>query len=122
MSHLKAASGRTHTLTYAIPPSLPPSVLLLLWCSPYSLAIERSPFTFPGLDEDLGLAAIVDLHVDLGILVALVSEALEVAAVAQQVERQAESQHAQHQQAHIHLKTTYGSDRHHDTTNNQRSF
>lgn len=57
------------------------------------------------LDKSLGLAAIVDGDVELGVLVALVPEALEVAAVAEQVERQAESQHAQHQQAHVHLKT-----------------
>lgn len=99
---LSETSVREDTLmTYAIPPSLPPAVLLL-WCS----LIKISPFTTPGLDEGLGLAAVVDLDVDLGILVPLVSEALEVAAVAQEVERQAESQHAQRQQAHIHLKTT----------------
>lgn len=46
------------------------------------------------LDEGLGLAAVVYLDVDLGVRVALVSKALEVAAVAQQVDGQAESQHA----------------------------
>lgn len=63
----------------------------------------------PGLDDGVGLATIVDLDIDLGILVTLVSEALEVTAVAQQVEGQAESQHAQCQQAHVHLKTALES-------------
>lgn len=46
------------------------------------------------LDEGLWLAAVVYLDVDLGVRVALVSKAPEVAAVAQQVDGQAESQHA----------------------------
>lgn len=66
----------------------------------------------PELDENLGLAAFVDLDVDLWVLVALISEALEVAAVVEQVDGQAESQHAQHQQAHVHLNTTQRSVRH----------
>lgn len=79
---LSETSVRGDTLmTYAISPSLPPAVLLL-WCSLSSLALEKYHLS-PGLDEGLGLAAVVDLDVDLGILVALVSEALEVAAVAQ---------------------------------------
>lgn len=57
-----------------------------------------------GLDEGLGLAAVVHLDVDLGVRVALVSKALEVAAVAQQVDGQAESQHADCQEAHVHLE------------------
>lgn len=57
-----------------------------------------------GLDEGLGLAAVVHLDVDLGVRVALVSKALEVAAVAQQVDGQAESQHTERQEAHVHLE------------------
>lgn len=57
-----------------------------------------------GLDKGLGLAAVVHLDVDLGVRVALVSKALEVAAVAQQVDGQAESQHADCQEAHVHLE------------------
>lgn len=57
-----------------------------------------------GLDEGLGLAAVVHLDVDLGVRVALVSKALEVAAVAQQVDGQAEAQHADCQEAHVHLR------------------
>lgn len=89
-------------------PSLPPLLplpaasLVSFWC-------RNSPLFLLGLDEGLGLAAVVDLDVDLGVLFALVSEALEVTAVAQQVEGQAESHHAQHQQAHVHLRTAYGS-------------
>lgn len=60
----------------------------------------------PELDKNLWLAAVVDLSVDLGVLVALISEALEVAAVVEQVDGQTESQHAEHQQAHVHLNTT----------------
>lgn len=86
-----------------------PSLLLVAWC--------RSLVFLPGLDKGLGLAAVVDLDVDLGILIALVSEALEVAAVAQQVEGEAESQHAQRQQTHVHLKTTRESDQHNDSSN-----
>lgn len=56
------------------------------------------------LDENLRLAAVVDLNKDLGVLVALVSEALEVTAVVEQVDGQAESQHAQYQQAHVYLR------------------
>lgn len=59
-----------------------------------------------GLDEGLGLAAVVHLDVDLGVRVALVSKALQVAAVAQQVDGQAESQHADCQEAHVHLEVS----------------
>lgn len=61
------------------------------------------------LDEGLGLAVVVDLDVDLGIFVLFVPDALEAAAVAQQVEGEAESHHAQHQQTHVHLKEAPGS-------------
>lgn len=85
--------------------------LLQSLASPLSLGVEARPVCFSaivflGLDEGLGLAAVVHLDVDLGVGVALVSKALEVAAVAQQVQRQAESQHAQHQEAHVHLRAT----------------
>lgn len=55
--------------------------------------LKTSPVT-RGLNEGLRLA-LVDLHVDLGILVLFISDALEAAAVAQQVEGQTESHHAQ---------------------------
>lgn len=54
---------------------------LLLQCSASSLLFCRS--VTPGLDEGLGLAAVVDLDIDLGVLLTLVSETLQVAAVAQ---------------------------------------
>lgn len=57
------------------------------------------------LHAGLGRAAVVHLNVDLGIFVTFVSEALELAAVVQQVEGQAETQHAQHQETHVHLGT-----------------
>lgn len=63
----------------------------------------------PGLDEGLGLAVVVHLDVDLGVRVLLVSKALQVATVAQQVDGQAESQHAHCQQAHVHLGGSTGS-------------
>lgn len=74
---------------------------LLLRCS------QTSPVA-QGLDEGLGLA-FVHLDVDLGIFVLLVPDALEAAAVAEQVEGQAESHHAQRQQTHVHLKGAPGS-------------
>lgn len=58
------------------------------------------------LDKGLGLAAVVHLDVDLRVRVALVSQALQVAAVAQQVDGQAESQHAHCQEAHVHLEVS----------------
>lgn len=75
------------------------------------LGVEARPVwlsavVFLGLDEGLRLAAVVHLDVDLGVGVALVSKAPQVAAVAQQVQRQAESQHAQCQEAHVHLRAT----------------
>lgn len=54
---------------------------LRLQCSASSLLFCRS--VTPSLDEGLGLAAVVDLDIDLGVLVTLVSETLQVAAVAQ---------------------------------------
>lgn len=72
-------------------------------------------------DEGLGLGAVVYLGVDLGVLVALVPQALQVAAVAHEVEREAESQHAQHQQAHVDLRKQRrgggGSERRRDSFN-----
>ena len=62
------------------------------------------------LDKDLrlnaiGIAAIAvaDVGVDLGVVVVLLPEPCQVAAVAQQVEGQAEPQQAQAQQPHIDL-------------------
>lgn len=68
-----------------IPPLPPPSSLLIFLSTP-----------LPCLDEGVRFAAVIDLDVDLGIFVLLISQALEVAAVEQQVEGKAESQHAQH--------------------------
>lgn len=62
---------------------------------PFSLLIFLSA-PLPCLDEGLRFATIIDLDIDLGIFILLISQALEVAAVEQQVERKAESQHAQH--------------------------
>lgn len=72
----------------------------------HPLLLRRPPkrhLSLRVLDEGLGLA-FVHLDVDLGIFVLLVPDALEAAAVAQQVEGQAESHHAQRQQTHVHLK------------------
>lgn len=79
--------------------------------APSAEQLLRRSHTSPvaqGLDEGLGLA-FVHLDVDLGIFVLLVPDALEAAAVAQQVEGQAESHHAQRQQTHVHLKGAPGS-------------
>lgn len=55
------------------------------------------------LDAGFRRDAVGELHKDLGVVVLLVPEALQVATVAQQVHGQTEAQHAQHQQAHVHL-------------------
>jgi len=82
------------------------------WCGclsfspPLSLSssLPLSLVAPPPLDEGLGLGVVAaGLGVDLGVVVPLVPEAPQVSAVAQQVERQAEAQQAQHQQAHVHL-------------------
>lgn len=52
------------------------------------------------------VGAIADLHVDLWVVFPLFLLTAELTAVAQEIERQAEPQYAQHQQAHVHLRRT----------------